>query len=201
MMAGRDTVRLSSFRSAACAERNILQTAGLLTFVTYLLAIHPDVAKRLREEVLDVCGAAGNPTHDLIRKMPYSPSPFPPSLPPLAHATDRPSSDRRPERDPPPLPRRADGHPQLGPRGPPARRGRRRAALPPGRGAHHVAHAAPAPAHGPLGRGRTRVRSRALARPCAARARRRAAEYVRALPLGAASGESSLSLFLEWLVR
>lgn len=47
--------------------------------MTYILAVHPAVAKRLREEILDVCGAAGNSTHDLIRKMPYSPSPF--SLP------------------------------------------------------------------------------------------------------------------------
>ncbi|KAH9836723.1 cytochrome P450 monooxygenase CYP63 [Rhodofomes roseus] len=53
LMAGRDT------------------TAGLLTFVVYLLAMYPAVAKRLREEIFDVCGANGNPTHDLIRKMPY----------------------------------------------------------------------------------------------------------------------------------
>ena len=88
MMAGRDTVRLTPLRSSN-VEPNILQTAGLLTFVTYLLAIHHDVAKRLREEIFDVCGAAGNPTHDLIRKMPYSlSSPPPPFLsPPLTLPT------------------------------------------------------------------------------------------------------------------
>ena len=54
--------------------------------MTYLLAIHPDVAKRLRDEIFDVCGAAGNPTHDLIRKMPYSPFSLPPSLLPLTYS-------------------------------------------------------------------------------------------------------------------
>ncbi|KAH9921357.1 cytochrome P450 monooxygenase CYP63 [Fomitopsis serialis] len=53
LMAGRDT------------------TAGLLTYVVYLLTIYPAVAKRLREEIFDICGANGSPTHDLIRKMPY----------------------------------------------------------------------------------------------------------------------------------
>lgn len=49
--------------------------------MAYLITIYPAVAKRLREEIFDICGANGNPTHDLIRKMPYSaPSPLSPLL-------------------------------------------------------------------------------------------------------------------------
>ncbi|KAG6372704.1 cytochrome P450 monooxygenase CYP63 [Boletus reticuloceps] len=45
-------------------------TACLLTFVTYFLALHPNVARKLREEVLDVCGH-GTPTYETIKKLKY----------------------------------------------------------------------------------------------------------------------------------
>ncbi|KAI0935578.1 hypothetical protein AcV5_003967 [Taiwanofungus camphoratus] len=46
-------------------------TAGLLTYTVYLLSMHPDVTRRLRKEVLEVCGPTGTPMSDSIRKMPY----------------------------------------------------------------------------------------------------------------------------------
>lgn len=46
-------------------------TSMLLTFVTYLLALHPDVAKRLRAEVLQHCGVDGAPTFETIKNMNY----------------------------------------------------------------------------------------------------------------------------------
>ncbi|KAI5983159.1 cytochrome P450 monooxygenase CYP63 [Pisolithus marmoratus] len=45
-------------------------TACLLTYVTYFLALHPDVAKKLRQEVAHVCGDQP-PTYENIRKMKY----------------------------------------------------------------------------------------------------------------------------------
>ncbi|KAG6337191.1 hypothetical protein ID866_1905 [Astraeus odoratus] len=45
-------------------------TACLLTYVTYFLALHPSVAKKLRQEVLDVCGDHP-PTYDNIKKLKY----------------------------------------------------------------------------------------------------------------------------------
>lgn len=47
------------------------QTACLLTYVTYFLALHPHVAQKLREEVLAVCGY-GTPTYESIKKLKYS---------------------------------------------------------------------------------------------------------------------------------
>ncbi|KAH9840624.1 cytochrome P450 [Rhodofomes roseus] len=46
-------------------------TSSLLTSVTYFLAMHPDVAKRLRAEVLDYCGVDKAPTFDDIKNMKY----------------------------------------------------------------------------------------------------------------------------------
>ncbi|KAJ7199606.1 cytochrome P450 monooxygenase CYP63 [Mycena pura] len=46
-------------------------TACLLTFVTYFMAIYPDVAKKLRDEVLEHCGPHGAPTYDNIKNMKY----------------------------------------------------------------------------------------------------------------------------------
>ncbi|KAF9236778.1 cytochrome P450 monooxygenase CYP63 [Melanogaster broomeanus] len=45
-------------------------TACLLTYVTYFLALHPEMARRLRSEVLDVCGY-GSPSYEHIRKLKY----------------------------------------------------------------------------------------------------------------------------------
>ncbi|KAF9265059.1 cytochrome P450 [Marasmius fiardii PR-910] len=46
-------------------------TACLLTYVTYFMAIHPEVCQNLRQEVLDHCGPRNSPTYDQIRGMKY----------------------------------------------------------------------------------------------------------------------------------
>ncbi|KAK7018487.1 cytochrome P450 monooxygenase CYP63 [Favolaschia claudopus] len=46
-------------------------TACLLTFVTYFMAIYPDMARKLRAEVLEHCGPHGAPTYENIRDMRY----------------------------------------------------------------------------------------------------------------------------------
>jgi len=46
-------------------------TAALLTFTTYLLALHPAVFKTLREEVIKVCGPDGQPTYESVRELKY----------------------------------------------------------------------------------------------------------------------------------
>ena len=49
----------------------MLQTSSLLTFVIYLLALHPDVCHRLRGEVLETFGPTGTPTYERLKKMDY----------------------------------------------------------------------------------------------------------------------------------
>ncbi|KAJ8515461.1 hypothetical protein ONZ45_g7112 [Pleurotus djamor] len=46
-------------------------TACLLTFIVYLMAIHPDVTQKLHAEVLEQCGSDGTPTFDRIRNLKY----------------------------------------------------------------------------------------------------------------------------------
>ncbi|KAJ7726285.1 cytochrome P450 monooxygenase CYP63 [Mycena maculata] len=46
-------------------------TACLLTFVTYFMAIYPDMATKLRAEVLEHCGPRGSPTYENIKDMKY----------------------------------------------------------------------------------------------------------------------------------
>jgi len=46
-------------------------TASTLTFVTYMLAMHPELATRLRTEILTKVGSNRNPTYDDIREMKY----------------------------------------------------------------------------------------------------------------------------------
>ncbi|KAI5115350.1 hypothetical protein M0805_004636 [Coniferiporia weirii] len=53
MIAGRDT------------------TAATLTFVVYMLALHPEVVQCLRAEILERVGPTRKPTYDDIRKMKY----------------------------------------------------------------------------------------------------------------------------------
>jgi len=53
MIAGRDT------------------TAGTLTFVIWMLSQHPDVLRRLREEILSVVGDSRSPTLEELREMKY----------------------------------------------------------------------------------------------------------------------------------
>jgi cytochrome P450 len=53
MIAGRDT------------------TAATMTFVIYMLTQHPDVLRRLREEILSKVGSSRRPTYDDMRDMKY----------------------------------------------------------------------------------------------------------------------------------
>ncbi|KAF9259726.1 cytochrome P450 monooxygenase CYP63 [Marasmius fiardii PR-910] len=46
-------------------------TACLLTYVTYFMAIHPEVCQNLRAEVLEHCGPTNAPTYEQIRGMKY----------------------------------------------------------------------------------------------------------------------------------
>ncbi|KAI0298782.1 cytochrome P450 [Multifurca ochricompacta] len=46
-------------------------TSSLLTFVIYLLGLHPDVCSRLREEVLETFGKTGTPSYAHLKKMEY----------------------------------------------------------------------------------------------------------------------------------
>ena len=43
----------------------------LLTFSFYMLAKHPDIEGRLREEIYQTVGETGRPTYDQIREMKY----------------------------------------------------------------------------------------------------------------------------------
>ncbi|KAJ7466234.1 cytochrome P450 monooxygenase pc-3 [Mycena galericulata] len=46
-------------------------TSAALTFGIYMLAEHPDIAQRLRAEILDKIGHSRRPTHDDMKTMPY----------------------------------------------------------------------------------------------------------------------------------
>jgi cytochrome P450 len=46
-------------------------TAVLLSFTVYLLAMHPDVMKKLREEILEQVGIDAAPTVENIRELKY----------------------------------------------------------------------------------------------------------------------------------
>ncbi|KDN35015.1 hypothetical protein RSAG8_11958, partial [Rhizoctonia solani AG-8 WAC10335] len=52
-------------------KARITQTASLLTFAVYLLAMHPEVMERARAEVLDAVGESAAPTYDQIKQMRY----------------------------------------------------------------------------------------------------------------------------------
>jgi cytochrome P450 len=47
------------------------QTASTLTFVVYMLAEHPHVLARLREEILQKVGPYKRPEHDDLKEMKY----------------------------------------------------------------------------------------------------------------------------------
>lgn len=49
----------------------LFQTASLLTFAVYLLAMHPDVMERARAEVLNIVGESETPTYEQIKQMRY----------------------------------------------------------------------------------------------------------------------------------
>ncbi|GJE84227.1 cytochrome P450 [Phanerochaete sordida] len=46
-------------------------TAGTLTFVIYFLSQHPDVLRRLRQEIIDTVGPTNRPSYDDIKQMKY----------------------------------------------------------------------------------------------------------------------------------
>ncbi|TFK68916.1 cytochrome P450 monooxygenase CYP63 [Pluteus cervinus] len=46
-------------------------TACVLTFVTYILAMHPEIAERLRTEVVGMIGTEAVPTYEQLRNMRY----------------------------------------------------------------------------------------------------------------------------------
>jgi cytochrome P450 len=48
------------------------QTASLLTFVTYALSQHPNVANRLRQEIIEKVGLTNPPTYEDIKDMKYT---------------------------------------------------------------------------------------------------------------------------------
>ena len=48
-----------------------LETAVTMAFVVYMLSQHPEVMRRLREEVLSKVGPSRRPTHEDIRDMKY----------------------------------------------------------------------------------------------------------------------------------
>ena len=43
----------------------------MLTFTTYLLAMHPEVMDRARQEVLEIVGDSAAPTYEQIKNMRY----------------------------------------------------------------------------------------------------------------------------------
>lgn len=47
------------------------QTSVTLTFAVYFMALHPDVLRRVREEVLQKFGGSRNPTYEELRDMKY----------------------------------------------------------------------------------------------------------------------------------
>lgn len=53
------------------------QTTALLSHTIYLFAMHPDVLKKAREEILDVVGSEGAPTVEKMRGLKYRESPHP----------------------------------------------------------------------------------------------------------------------------
>ena len=61
LMAGRDT------------------TACLLTYVTYAMAMYPDIAKKMREEVLKICGHDA-PNFEKLKALRYGTPCFPLAL-------------------------------------------------------------------------------------------------------------------------
>ena len=71
MVAGRDTVCRVSI--VAPIERIDIrfQTAATLSFVIYMLAEHPNVMERLREEILAKVGNERRPSYDDLRDMKY----------------------------------------------------------------------------------------------------------------------------------
>lgn len=71
LIAGRDTVRLHYPPPPEYSTNLPQQTASTLTFVVFLLSLHPEVFQRLRNEILEVVGPTELPTYEKIRDMKY----------------------------------------------------------------------------------------------------------------------------------
>ena len=71
LLASRDTVSASVYNDHSLLI-SIWQTACVLTYITYFMAIHPDVTQKLRTEVLERCGPTSSPTFEHFRDMKYS---------------------------------------------------------------------------------------------------------------------------------
>lgn len=52
------------------SERPSSQTAALLTFLFYLLSLHPEALKKLRDEIVELV-PSGAPTYEDVRKLKY----------------------------------------------------------------------------------------------------------------------------------
>ena len=52
-------------------ESYTLQTSSTLTFTIYMMAMHPDVLRRLREEILEKVGPTRRPTYEDIRELKF----------------------------------------------------------------------------------------------------------------------------------
>ena len=71
LIAGRDAVRLHDSPPPEYGTKLPPQTASTLTFVVFLLSLHPEVFQRLRDEILEVVGPTERPTYEKIRDMKY----------------------------------------------------------------------------------------------------------------------------------
>lgn len=68
-----DTASISNFKSHNLLKKfgSAPQTAATLTFIIYMLAEHPEVMARLREEVMLKVGSSKRPSYDDLREMKY----------------------------------------------------------------------------------------------------------------------------------
>lgn len=73
LVASRDSVGTNQWKDHN-SFNNVLcqQTSSLLTLTTYLMATHPNVMKRMREEVLENLGPHRFPTIEDIKTLKYS---------------------------------------------------------------------------------------------------------------------------------
>ena len=70
LLAGRDTVR--PFHVSLDHNRvTITQTASVLSFLVYFLALHPEVVEKLRAEILLAYGSDGRPSVDDMKGLKY----------------------------------------------------------------------------------------------------------------------------------
>lgn len=69
-------------------------TSCLLTYVTYAMAMYPDVARKMRAEVLEHCGTTEAPTFEKIKSLRYG-MPLTPRLPQPFRIANPPPSARR----------------------------------------------------------------------------------------------------------